>query len=177
MTASGGSSGHDADFQLPELQIRDSRLSDVVATRYPPGAHRMGEEGRADACIVVNSDGGAAPWTQLQGSGSPRLDAGPGLRHPLSAIPSRPARRSRHCRRGAAADRVPAALMRCSMAGVCYAPDVPAQRVAAGACSRFGQPLRWLWPGNGAPCRAPREELAGAAARNAGMRPARTDEG
>lgn len=73
--AGSGSSGQQADFQPPALQMRDSRLAALVDACYPSGARRIGEEGRAVARIVVSADGRAASWTKLQGSGFLRLDA------------------------------------------------------------------------------------------------------
>jgi hypothetical protein len=151
---------------LPDIDF--PRAIDEAAAR------RMAEAARAFARIVVGADGCAASWTQMQGSGLPRLDAALGcVNRRLQFLPGR-----RDGRAVAAEVQLAIVfrhpLMRCFTAGVCYAP---AQRAEAGACSRFGQPLRWLWPGKGVPCRALREEMAGAAARNVGMRPARTDEG
>lgn len=70
-----GTSGHNVDFQLPALQMRDGRLAALVDACYPSGARRMGEEGRAVALIVVGADGRTASWTRAQGTGFPRLDA------------------------------------------------------------------------------------------------------
>ena len=71
----GDSSGQHVDFQPPALQMRDKRLAALVDACYPAGARRMGEEGRAVALIVVNTDGRAMSWTRTTGSGFPRLDA------------------------------------------------------------------------------------------------------
>lgn len=74
-SAGGDPGGPEANFQPPALQMRDSRLAALVDRCYPSAARRMGEEGRAIARIVVGVDGRAASWTQMQGSGFPRLDA------------------------------------------------------------------------------------------------------
>jgi len=75
-SASGSDSGgRGVDFQPPTLQMRDSRLAALVDGCYPSAARRMGEEGRAVARIVVDAGGRAASWTQVQGSGFPRLDS------------------------------------------------------------------------------------------------------
>lgn len=73
--AGSGTPGRGPDFQPPALQMRDSRLAALVDACYPSAARRMGEEGRAVALVVVDADGRAASWTQMQGSGFPRLDA------------------------------------------------------------------------------------------------------
>ncbi len=54
--------------------------------------------------------------------------------------------------------------------------DGPRIRAVPGACSQYGQPLRWPWPESGrAECNASRTNLAGAVARFSGMRPASSD--
>lgn len=74
--AAGADSGSPGgDFQPPALQMRDNRLAALVDDCYPAAARRMGEEGRAIARIVVGTDGRAASWTPILGSGFPRLDA------------------------------------------------------------------------------------------------------
>jgi periplasmic protein TonB len=88
--AGGSSSGQEADFQPPALQMRDSRLAALVDACYPSGARRIGEEGRAVARIVVSADGRVASWTKMQGSGFPRLDAALGcVIRRLQFIPGR----------------------------------------------------------------------------------------
>jgi len=88
--ASGESGGQPAEFQPPSLQMRDSRLAALVDACYPPAARRMGEEGRVIARIVINADGRAASWTQMQGSGFPRLDVAMGcVIRRLNFIPGR----------------------------------------------------------------------------------------
>jgi protein TonB len=77
-TTSDGSGVRGAEFQPPSLQLRDGRLAALVDGCYPSAARRMGEEGRAVALIVVDAGGRAGSWTQVQGSGFPRLDAAMG---------------------------------------------------------------------------------------------------
>lgn len=55
--------------------MRDSRLAALVDACYPSAARRNGEEGRAVARIVIDTDGRAASWTKMPGSGFPRPDA------------------------------------------------------------------------------------------------------
>ncbi len=61
--------------RAPALRTRDGRLAALINACYPPASRRLGEEGRAVARVVIDSQGRAIRWAVDQTSGFPRLDA------------------------------------------------------------------------------------------------------
>ena len=74
-TASSGYATSSGQYLPPTLDMRDSRISALIDSCYPPSARRLGNEGRAQVKLVIDAEGRATSWSLDSGTGFFRLDS------------------------------------------------------------------------------------------------------